>query len=692
MPNQNKVNYNSSLADLQLANTMNSINKELNEDDLYEYYKVITTITSNLDDYLLGIYKPSFKGRLDSRLLLSDDFNKNMEEAINDINNAYEEINTLRDILTNNFNQNSIIGTNIKDELKKVKNEVDTIEDYLDEPNLQLVVAVEDFSNLDNINEDDTDAHIDLLAGQCTLARSNTINQNEGDAKVTILSESNGDKGNNHEAKVNMKAYDPGSAPPEEGTETEGKDEGGGFFSSVASAVGSTISTTASIALDPFGLVSDSAIEELSDIGSSIMDFFDGSDDESSSPPVEIPPNNQGDHISYKGEENNHSNIENIQGNNLDTWFEYEAYDLHDYIVNDVCHGYGFEYGDGTTWVQPPDNPDYLFLSLLIELPERKRINYLNIEPFIPSSEHESKGPKIKELILLEEDYDPEDDEQGHTLATEDDEIILNGEDESGCFYFSPMRVKNILLKLKRKDPYIAKIAHKFYLRVTSKNIEESQSGFGSLNPFSSSDSYSKTTVERVEGEVPTNPGQVAEDGGSGVNRIWRSKETETVTQDEVNSYMEYFLGHRWCIGLKDIGLYSRTYDQSSQIITREYTSPGSIREIKLEAQEYIPSKYYEETNDRKYDFINYYISIDGGSEWLEIAPSNSNRDGIKEYHINNMNLEETGKEDIENIELDQEINSVKVKIEIEQNISIEEGKYYSPTIRGFKLKMYSEM
>ena len=681
MLTQNKVKYNNKLSEKQLEDKIDAINELINSDKLHAHYSILSSITTNLEDYLLNVYSPSFKNRKAEKLLLSEDYNNNMSEILNDINNAFSETEFIRQLLTTSYNRNNIVNSSIIDELKEVKKDVLEIEDYLDKPTLELVVGLEDFSDNINIDEEESNCHINHDKQMTSLARKNVINQNSNEAEITIKSESNGFLGNNHEIKID----ESDRSLDETGSSDTGQEtiaESGDGFSTFQKVTAGLIENS----LNPIALtknVGSAYINTVSSIGSSIAGFFGFGEDDEEPEEIEIPPlppDNSGPHIKRIGEGNNRSDISKIQNDNLDTWFEYETCNIPDIIKEEICKGYGFEYSDGTVWAVDPSSPDYLLLSFKIKLPEAVRINYLDIIPYLPVNE--VSGAKIKLVELFTEDSSSGD---GNVIADENDNIILGDSEGAGTFHFNPTQVKEIVIKLMKEEPYEADIGHKFFIR--DKTTETTTNERKVI--FRSEETEVVNKRYRVEGDIGTNPGQFKQSGSSG---IFSSEEKESrVTKDEVISGLEYFYGDRWCIGVKNVGVYSFIYENQSTLVSEEFISPGSIKKIKLEAQEYVPDIFFEDGKNG-YNNLKYYISIDDGSQWHEIIPNDSNRTGIEEYHINNINAEEVSKDYIKNLSTDNEVNRVKVKIEFANDNSIEMSEYYSPILRGYKLEMYSDM
>jgi hypothetical protein len=592
LADQNRVKHNTKISDMQLQETVDNINKEVSEDKLKEYWKIITSITNNIKDYFLGIYKPNFKNRKANKVLSSQNYNQNMKEIAEDLQNTYTEVNVIRNTLKNNFNRNTVFSKEISNKIEKLKNNVDMIEGFLNQPNIELVSGKENFKNLDSIDEDNTTADVNLLNGSVSLERENTINQNSDKAKVEIQGDSNGFEGTYHEVKIKKQ------------TSTDGN------------------------------------------INSAPIKFL--------------------------GESNSHNKIAKIQDQNPDTWFEYELCNIPDSKKKNPCKGYGFSYKDGTVWAKDPKNPDYLLLHFKVILPEPVKVNYINILPYIPPKD--SSGAEVDMLRTYPEGSSSSDPT---VVVSESDDVVLSGGEDTGIFQFAPRTVKEVEVKLKKKNPYKTKIGHKFFVRTTTTKET------GSFLWISSTDT--STEKKRVPGYVETNPGKT--DGFNVLGGLAQS--TDTVMEDKVEPGLEWFYGSRWAIGIKDLGVNTYAYTEESKLISKEFISPGEIKRIKLNVKEYIPREFYKDGGS-KYNWLKYYISIDDGGEWHEISPDNTNREGIKEYFINSIDPEETSKPTAKNLKTDSSIQRVKLKVDFTRNTGIEHSKYFSPILRGYELKMFS--
>jgi hypothetical protein len=84
-----------------------------------------------------------------------------------------------------------------------------------------------------------------------------------------------------------------------------------------------------------------------------------------------------------------------------------------------------------------------------------------------------------------------------------------------------------------------------------------------------------------------------------------------------IGPLLEAFTGWRYAIALRDISFESITYVTTGELITQDFIVPADIKQISLDVTELIPS-----TVSQTAPAITYDISIDGGANWLPIAPS----------------------------------------------------------------------
>jgi hypothetical protein len=72
----------------------------------------------------------------------------------------------------------------------------------------------------------------------------------------------------------------------------------------------------------------------------------------------------------------------------------------------------------------------------------------------------------------------------------------------------------------------------------------------------------------------------------------------------------------RYAVGIRDIGAFSYTFTETSELVSKNYTSPKEVLKVQVRVDEMIPAAL---SADRRW--IEYYVSIDDGQEWLRINP-----------------------------------------------------------------------
>lgn len=75
----------------------------------------------------------------------------------------------------------------------------------------------------------------------------------------------------------------------------------------------------------------------------------------------------------------------------------------------------------------------------------------------------------------------------------------------------------------------------------------------------------------------------------------------------------------RYSIGIKELGIFSNQYAQTSEIVSVEYRTPGPIRKAVLHADYTIPREFLDA--DPLRSWIEFFVSFDDGGIWLPIAP-----------------------------------------------------------------------
>lgn len=140
----------------------------------------------------------------------------------------------------------------------------------------------------------------------------------------------------------------------------------------------------------------------------------------------------------------------------------------------------------------------------------------------------------------------------------------------------------------------------------------------------------------------------------------------------------------RWSLGLRDIRVQSNSYQGMAEVISKPFNFPYPIEFLMLNADYYIPSEYSTQQNNENINYLSYYISIDGGGEWLPISPVEDpfNQNIPEIYAFGQNTSPDTRVPGIAYVLNSTNITSVRVKIQI-QRPSFVSG---TPVVRSYQL------
>lgn len=148
----------------------------------------------------------------------------------------------------------------------------------------------------------------------------------------------------------------------------------------------------------------------------------------------------------------------------------------------------------------------------------------------------------------------------------------------------------------------------------------------------------------------------------------------------------EYLKAKRASIGIRDIFVGLEKYTDIAEIVSKPYQIYGNLDLISLQVEEYIPTEKNSSGEVIGSSSISYYISVDGGSKWIEISPLERSFEGKPEILAFNQNLSTS--ERIPQIayfnspEVPEEITSVILKALIRKDRNV----MATPIIYSYKL------
>jgi hypothetical protein len=274
-----------------------------------------------------------------------------------------------------------------------------------------------------------------------------------------------------------------------------------------------------------------------------------------------------------------------ILDGNPDTKFEFQAVNISESKKRELKYD--------LDWCSGAETGDTLRLKLVVDLKDVYDINWITLNPYNPP---QSSGKLVVNSIKTSED--------GLTyISLYSDRLVLNSElnqvpqtyriDEiivddyvpnkfagQGVWSFETRPARYVEFILEQPESYHTTIGHTSYFLNNQSRIPENSAG--------------SDTINGPPGEYLT--------GDTKVTKV-----------------VEALDGWRYCIGIRDIGIYSYTYKPKGEVITKSFTTQKPIERVSLHVNEKIPPTFLTEIKKAN-TWINYFISLDG-YEWHPISP-----------------------------------------------------------------------
>jgi len=115
------------------------------------------------------------------------------------------------------------------------------------------------------------------------------------------------------------------------------------------------------------------------------------------------------------------------------------------------------------------------------------------------------------------------------------------------------------------------------------------------------------------------------------------------VTQDLfLKRNFEYLKAKRAAIAIRDMFIGLEKYSDVAEIVSKPYKIYGQLDLASLEVEDYLPNEKNSSGEVIGSSSIDYYISVDGGSKWIEISPMDRAFEGKPEVIAFNQNLSDS--------------------------------------------------
>jgi Bacterial Ig domain len=329
-----------------------------------------------------------------------------------------------------------------------------------------------------------------------------------------------------------------------------------------------------------------------------------------------------GQMYSFVGRENNHGNYGAVIDGNPNTWFEYEKVNLREHEKVRIAKNLGWSYQvfDNKTieYVGEPEN-GVLKLHMQIVLEKEEIINQINIRMYTPPN-YGAKPAIVKNILVSD--------------GVEAPKSILDKskKDTDYTFIFPPTKAKVISILFEQPEKYYTDIGHIYFEK--KMNVQDQKEYvFDTITK-----QYKPKYAPRVEGPMISleELGVKVDTGKTDVNVYYPMKTGEDSEgyslQNMINNLMnridlsnvdmgvERFEGWRYCIGIRDIEILSCEYETQGEIVTQPYYFDKPLTKISLSVNETLPELFLNNPV-LKYDWIQYFISIDDGATWHPITP-----------------------------------------------------------------------
>ena len=175
-------------------------------------------------------------------------------------------------------------------------------------------------------------------------------------------------------------------------------------------------------------------------------------------------------------------------------------------------------------------------------------------------------------------------------------------------------------------------------------------------------------------------------DDGSTVNMITVVEQSFTA-QERVKNYRvpvqtakERYPAKRWCIGLRDIEVYKETFNSQLEIISLPFSFDFPVESVMLDIDSNIDEEMLKNVS------ILGYISVDNGSNWIQISPIQLDFSGVPEVLFFNQSvLNEyrlSGASYLNYPTIPKEVKNILVKIKIVKKNRIN----FTPSIYSYQL------
>ena len=321
----------------------------------------------------------------------------------------------------------------------------------------------------------------------------------------------------------------------------------------------------------------------------------------------------------FIGEKDSHENYAVVLDGKPNTWFEYEKVNIREHDRMRVAKNLGWHYqvyeDQSINWAEDPDD-GVLRLHMKLTLDKEYTINEINVNMFTPAH-YDAKTAKIKDIRIADSYHPPVS-------------IIDQCQTKDGYhFYFSPRKAKTVSILFEQTHKYFTDIGHIYYekkkkmadqAKYAMEVAKKEERGVRTKGPLITLEDLG-LDVHASDNQIEVlYPSKKREDSQTKNMGAILENLNRNLQNDYIDMNIESFEGWRWCIGIRDIEIYSCTFEEKGELVTKPFYFNQPLERISLDVKELFPDEWIK-NSVRKYDYIKYFISIDDGGTWHPITP-----------------------------------------------------------------------
>ena len=295
-----------------------------------------------------------------------------------------------------------------------------------------------------------------------------------------------------------------------------------------------------------------------------------------------------------------------------------------------------------------------------------------------------------------------------------------------GLWIFAPRTIRYVRFDLRQTVPVLVPYQIKAFQTTRQVHRRHSRSSTGRRRSSTTSTetttiklSYPETLLATAGDQDPgvTTPAfQVESDGSTSAQRVARRAQIFPIGSHAIisslfgpggaggkTSYGEGQITKEWletkwdkaryAIAIRDIGIWRYRFAEQSEIVSVPFRSPQAIRDISLEVDENIPAQFNEAQNVESW--IDYYVGIGEGQDWIPIAPTTSrvvrSLEGNRLSSVIHLNsgipVSERRAGDAY-VDLDGEVYEVRFRAVLRRPTGGANPEAFTPTLKAYRLIM----